>query len=107
MRLRGWLLILTVTASKAANGAVVDLSHSFRNYTTTCWDPTDHFDIFGENIGNGSFGWYAMESFSVSEHCGTHLDAPFHFNEFGWKLGDIPLERLVVRGKLYIYRSAY
>ncbi|XP_025413965.1 uncharacterized protein LOC112686063 isoform X2 [Sipha flava] len=42
--------------------------------------------------------WYISESFMTSEHCGTHLDAPFHFNHDGWKLGEIPLERLIIEG---------
>lgn len=31
----------------------------------------------------------------MSEHGGTHIDAPFHFNRFGWKTHEIPLKRLV------------
>lgn len=101
MYLHSWLLFLVISVLKEVNSVVVDLSHSYRNYTTTCWEPTEHFDIFAEDIGNGPNGWYATESFSMSEHCGTHIDAPFHFYQFGWKLGDIPLERLIVQGKLY------
>jgi hypothetical protein len=28
------------------------------------------------------------------------VDAPFHFNEEGWKVGEIPLQRLIARGEL-------
>lgn len=95
-----WIFILIILASKEANSIVVDLSHGYQNHTTNCWNPINRFEIFGEEIGVGPYGWYATESFSVSEHCGTHLDAPFHFYQYGWKLDDIPLERLIVEGKL-------
>ncbi|KRT83493.1 hypothetical protein AMK59_4000, partial [Oryctes borbonicus] len=39
--------------------------------------------------------WYAMNEFCMGEHGGTHLDAPYHFYKYGWKVGDIPLLRLL------------
>lgn len=41
---------------------------------------------------------YAMNEFCAAEHGGTHLDAPYHFYEHGWKVGEIPLDRFVVKG---------
>lgn len=32
---------------------------------------------------------------TTSTHCGTHLDAPFHYSESGARLGGIPLELLI------------
>ena len=32
---------------------------------------------------------------STSTHCGTHLDAPFHYSRDGGRLGSVALERLV------------
>ena len=31
----------------------------------------------------------------MSEHIGTHMDAPYHFNPEGWTTEQIPLENLV------------
>jgi hypothetical protein len=42
---------------------------------------------------------YAANTYEASEHVGTHIDAPFHFYEEGWKIGDIPLERFFVPGE--------
>ncbi|ODM87755.1 Kynurenine formamidase [Orchesella cincta] len=42
----------------------------------------------------GASFWYASYSFCMGEHGGTHVDAPFHFNKLGWKLSEIPLERM-------------
>lgn len=45
-------------------------------------------------------GWYAANSFESGEHGGTHMDAPYHFYKSGWQIGDIPLERLIGKGRL-------
>jgi len=90
--------------SKEANSVVIDLGHGYRNQTTSCWDSTDLFKTFGEQIGMTPNGWYSTESFSLSEHCGTHLDAPYHFYQEGWKLDEIPLERMIAEGKLIRYK---
>lgn len=80
-------------------GAVVDLGHGYHDRDIMCADPTKRFEIFDVKTFNGPNGAITLESFSTPEHCGTHLDAPFHFNPGGWKLENIPLERLVVEGK--------
>lgn len=36
-----------------------------------------------------------MNNFEGCEHGGTHIDAPSHFNKAGWKLHEIPLDRLI------------
>lgn len=99
MNINGFLLILAILASIETNSVVIDLGHGYRNQTTTCWSPVERFETFAEKFGTGPNGWYSTESFSTSEHCGTHLDAPFHFHRDGWKLDEIPLERMIVEGK--------
>lgn len=84
-------------------GSVVDLGHGYTNRMSMCWAPDKRFDIFDVERGTGPNGLYTTESFSTPEHCGTHLDAPFHFNPDGWKLNDIPLERLVVEGEQLLF----
>ncbi|XP_060833795.1 isatin hydrolase-like [Rhopalosiphum padi] len=93
----GWNLILVILVARKANSVVIDLSHGYQNQSTTCWNPTQRFEIFGVKRDE-SPRWYSTQSFSVSEHCGTHLDAPYHFYQDGWKLDDIPLERMIVEG---------
>lgn len=81
-----------------ASATLIDLSHGYRYGVTTCWDPTQEFKVFDVQTGSGPNGAYITESFSTPEHCGTHLDAPFHFNPTGWKLEEIPLNRMLVEG---------
>jgi kynurenine formamidase len=42
---------------------------------------------------------YADNVYEASEHVGTHIDAPFHMVEDGWKVGDIPLHRFFAPGQ--------
>lgn len=93
----GWNVILVILVVMKANSIVIDLCHGYQNQSTTCWNPSQRFEIFGVQRGNNP-KWYSTQSFSVSEHCGTHLDAPYHFYQDGWKLDDIPLERMIVEG---------
>ncbi|XP_034249750.1 kynurenine formamidase-like [Thrips palmi] len=45
-------------------------------------------------------GFVAFNEFCMAEHLGTHLDAPYHFNQAGWKVHEIPVSRLVAPGVL-------
>uniref|UniRef100_A0A2H8TZW7 Kynurenine formamidase n=1 Tax=Melanaphis sacchari TaxID=742174 RepID=A0A2H8TZW7_9HEMI len=91
-----WNLILVILVVKNGSSIVIDLCHGYQDQFT-CWSPTQRFEIFGVQKSESS-RWYTTQSFSVSEHCGTHLDAPYHFYQDGWKLNDIPLERMIVEG---------
>ncbi|VVC44985.1 Kynurenine formamidase [Cinara cedri] len=91
-------VFFAMTVPKRAHATVFDLTHGYRNYTTTCWSSQEHFKVFDQILNTEPNNWYVSESISLSEHCGTHLDAPFHFNPDGWKLDEIPIERLFVEG---------
>lgn len=39
--------------------------------------------------------WYASGDFSMSEHGGTHIDAPIHFGEGRLAVDEIPLQELI------------
>lgn len=39
--------------------------------------------------------WYASAEFSMSEHGGTHIDAPIHFSEGQQAVDEIPLHKLI------------
>jgi len=107
------MIAMTALLPDGTAAALIDLGHSYRFRTTTCWDPTQRFDIYDVRTGPGPNGLYITESFSTPEHCGTHLDAPFHFNPTGWKLQDIPLYRMVVEGitellnRTFIHNNMY
>ncbi|CAG4945452.1 unnamed protein product [Colias eurytheme] len=61
------------------------------------WPGAQKFDFINQKIvelGDGT--QYALNDFATSEHTGTHVDAPYHFNEHGQFVADIPLEKLIV-----------
>eukprot|EP01038_Epipyxis_sp_PR26KG_P009276 gene9276-12497_t len=40
---------------------------------------------------------YAAGTITCAEHCGTHVDAPFHFNITGAAVDSIPLKELIMK----------
>jgi len=79
-------------------GVVIDLGHGYTP-ATTCWFPYDRFETYDVKVIMNDVGLTVnVESFKVAEHCGTHLDAPYHFTNDGWKVGDIPLDRMIAEG---------
>src|SRR5688572_7911607 len=75
---------------------IVDLSHAY-GPSTVFW-PTSpkKFELEKLAAGKTAGGYfYAANLFSMPEHGGTHLDAPFHFSESGLTTERIPLEQLV------------
>ena len=50
--------------------------------------------------------WYASGDFSMSEHGGTHIDAPIHFGEGRLPVDEIPLQRLIAQAVVIDVRLA-
>lgn len=79
-----------------AKYTIVDLSHAY-GPSTVFW-PTSPKKFELEKVPSGKTEggyFYAANMFSMPEHGGTHLDAPFHFSESGLTTERIPLEQLV------------
>ena len=83
---------------------IVDLAHELYTGMPNIGDqqiafwPIESF----EGLRTISQGKYASESrmMLMAEHCGTHLDAPRHFDETGLSVAQVPLERLILPGHL-------
>lgn len=81
-------------ANPFAGYSLVDLTHPF-DETTVFWPtgmPFRHEQTAWGHQPDGYF--YSAYDFALSEHCGTHLDAPIHFAEGGEPVGDIALDDL-------------
>jgi kynurenine formamidase len=83
---------------------IVDLTHEMYNgmpniggVQIAFW-PIESYDTLSQYSG----GKLAMESrmMLLAEHCGTHLDAPRHFDPDGLSLSTLPLRQLVLPGHL-------
>ena len=74
-------------------GELVDLSHTY-GADTIFWPTADKFRLHKDAEGVTPAGYfYASNSFSTSEHGGTHLDAPVHFAQGHQSVDEIPLQR--------------
>jgi kynurenine formamidase len=101
-RLAVVLCLLSVSACAQANrsdllasGTWIDLSYEY-SIDTLYWPTAKPFDLIVESAQRTPAGYYyAANTFTTSEHGGTHLDAPVHFAEGKWTTEAIPLERLV------------
>lgn len=77
-----------------ADFELVDLSHAYDD-TTIFWPTGKPFrhERTAWGFSDGGY-WHSSYDFALSEHTGTHLDAPIHFAEGKPTVGEIPLERL-------------
>ena len=82
-----------------AGAAVVDLSHPYDDATLYWPTATTRFELsqLAHGMTDGGY-FYAANAFCTPEHGGTHIDAPIHFAEQGWSLGEVPVDRLVAPG---------
>ena len=81
-----------------ATARIVDLTHPI-DADTIFW-PTERktFELIEEHNGLTERGFfYAANRFCSPEHGGTHVDAPYHFEQGGETVGGIPVDRLVGR----------
>nr|CAD7435548.1 unnamed protein product [Timema monikensis] len=95
-----WMIFCLVLhyESRLILSQAIDLGHGFDNKTQH-WVNALPFTITDRLSGKTSTGAsYTSENFCTGTHGGTHLDAPFHFNEHGWRVGDIPLLNLIASG---------
>ena len=78
---------------------VVDLSHSYDDATLYWPTETTRFELsqLAHGMTDGGY-FYAANAFCAPEHGGTHIDAPIHFAQQGWTLGEVPVERLIAPG---------
>jgi len=90
----GWAVCLAVVFRPAAAVEWLDLTYPFDN-NTHYWPDFDRFNLTRMDFPHQEGFWLEMFTYAAPEHGGTHMDAPFHFQEFKWKLDEIPVERFV------------
>lgn len=83
------------SAADLPAGTPVDLTHAY-DEETIFWPTAEGFRRITTADGLTENGYYyASGDITLSEHGGTHLDAPVHFAEGKWTSDEIPLERLM------------
>ena len=83
--------------SRKLPGRLVDLSHSLlpgkEEYHL---DLATHFtDDLYPQYKRSPDTWYILQEISMSSHCGTHIEFPYHHNRTGMDAASFPLDRLV------------
>jgi len=77
------------------DGQWVDLTHDLAE-DSVFWPTAEGFRHVVASYGLTPGGWfYSSYNLELSEHGGTHLDAPIHFADGGTTADKIPLERLI------------
>ncbi|HET6674812.1 MAG TPA: cyclase family protein [Nitrospiraceae bacterium] len=94
--LTGFLLCLCGMAAAQLDGRkFVDLTYAL-DESTIAWPTNKPFHRDRTAWGVNAHGyWYASADFFVSEHAGTHIDAPIHFAQDQPSVDRIPVDRLV------------
>ena len=78
-----------------SSGRWIDLTHDLAE-DSVFWPTADGFRHEVASYGPTPGGWfYSSYNLHLSEHGGTHLDAPIHFAEGKQTADQIPLERLI------------
>ncbi|HET8722293.1 MAG TPA: cyclase family protein, partial [Nitrospira sp.] len=93
----GLLLFLPVEPASAEIGdaKLVDLTYALDEHNVF-WPSNKPFTWEKSSWGTSAQGyWYASAEFAMSEHGGTHIDAPIHFAEGKQAVDEIPLQRLI------------
>ncbi|MDA0205228.1 MAG: cyclase family protein [Acidobacteria bacterium] len=73
----------------------IDLTHAY-DAETIFWPTGKPFEHVQTSWGEAEGGYfYSAYDFAVSEHAGTHLDAPIHFSAGGATIDNIPLDNLI------------
>ncbi len=78
-------------------GRLVDLSHALQpGKEEYHLDLATHFtDDLYPQYKRSPDTWYILQDISMSSHCGTHIEFPYHHNRTGMDAASFPLERLI------------
>ena len=83
--------------ARSLPGRLVDLSHTLLPGTEEY-----HLDLATHNTDDlypqykrSPDTWYILQDISMSSHCGTHIEFPYHHKRDGLDAARFPLERLV------------
>lgn len=85
---------LDKTATPIDPSKIVDLTQTLAKGIPTYQGDSEAFKY--TTISTIAKGGYAIGSFQMPEHCGTHIDAPCHFSEGGVSIDELPAKDLVV-----------
>lgn len=94
-----YLLLIVIYIKSTISLINFDLSYSIKSTdpvfpAATPFNFTNVYTSWRKDNLNISY-FVAINSFTTSEHFGTHLDAPYHGSNTSWTVEQIPFDRLV------------
>ena len=104
----GLMLLCAASAAVAEidERKLVDLTYPL-DEQTVFWHTNKPFTWEKSAWGKTSGGyWYASGDFAMSEHGGTHIDAPIHFGEGRLAVDEIPVQKLIAPAAVIDVREA-
>ncbi|HET6487106.1 MAG TPA: cyclase family protein [Spirochaetia bacterium] len=92
--------------TRRMKGRLVDLSHRLKpGKEEYHLDLETHFtDDLYPQYKRSPDTWYILQDVSMSSHCGTHIEFPYHHCKTGMDAASFPLERLVGDCQLLDFR---
>lgn len=69
---------------------IIDISMELNSQTPE-W-PGDHPFVYALSVTKEQSGSVNVGNFKTSTHLGTHIDAPFHYDDEGLKIEEMPLD---------------
>ena len=100
------LFVVSSVCAEIDERKLVDLTYPL-DEQTVFWPTNKSFKWEKTAWGTTTAGyWYASGEFSMSEHGGTHIDAPIHFAEGRQSVDEIPLQNLVAPAVVIDVRHA-
>jgi len=92
-----YLLLISLVGLQCACARLtyIDMTYKLTN-TTIKWPGHKGFNLVKvwEGPYQGVLDWLAMYNIDSAEHIGTHMDSPYHFYKYGYKLDEIPFRQL-------------
>lgn len=90
-----WLSSVLPAAAGIDESKLVDLTYGL-DEQTVFWPLNKPFSWKKAAWGRTPDGyWYASGDFCMSEHGGTHIDAPIHFAEGRLSVDELPIQKLI------------
>lgn len=91
------LILVTTLLITSIKAELVDLSHTLdenaRNWPIKGFKQYNHSTLV---VYDQDGAFYVSKDIAMTEHIGTHMDAPHHFGKSAWDLASIPIENFVV-----------
>ncbi|XP_073979602.1 isatin hydrolase-like isoform X1 [Rhodnius prolixus] len=95
------VIVVAISICLAESFTFVDLTHGLVNFgVPVVIDDVTVFRYTKMAQGNSQGTLFRYNDYLTGEHCGSHMDAPYHLIDSGRTIDEIPIERFITTGIL-------